>query len=397
MKKRSAFVYQIHREDGLIKPVYNITRQQRYESVSEAVKINNISFSCIRNSCTRGTTAKDGCLYAFIDPNDKIRLTENHQKTLRNEKPTYIGKSTQKVKNLITGTIYNSSKEAAQKYGVSYVYMRRCITDTLILKKKYIFCYLNKDGTENITNAHQAALEKMHYKMSKLNQFLKGACIKGQAKNVKKLIAQGADVNSRNEYGMTPLHYAATLSTDEVAKLLIEAGADVYAKSDQGFSPLIEAEIGEREEVRNLIYKERNKINGLMLACCTGNLEDAKNYIKQGVNVNGKDQYGGTLLDMAASYANLKLVKLLINHGAKITIQAFNSAIRAFVNPTVPRESALEVAKFLKEIGGLEVEIPPLPGRNVIVRDKKTGDIKFTIYEGNEEDKQSTTFDTFYI
>ena len=44
------------------------------------------------------------------------------------------------------------------------------------------------------------------------------------------LIANGADVNAKDDDGSTPLHYAAHEGHKEIAELLIAKGADVNAK-----------------------------------------------------------------------------------------------------------------------------------------------------------------------
>jgi hypothetical protein len=56
------------------------------------------------------------------------------------------------------------------------------------------------------------------------------------------LISKGADPNIRNQYGRTPLHYAAMSDANEInvrkINLLLENGADKYIKDDEGKTPL---------------------------------------------------------------------------------------------------------------------------------------------------------------
>jgi len=54
----------------------------------------------------------------------------------------------------------------------------------------------------------------------------------GNIEAVKQHLAAGADVNAKNEDGMTPLHFAG--GSKEVAELLIAKGADVNAQLDDG-------------------------------------------------------------------------------------------------------------------------------------------------------------------
>ena len=69
------------------------------------------------------------------------------------------------------------------------------------------------------------------------------ACLHGHFEIVKLLITAGADVNVVNQFGVTPLHYAAKPNDKHgdqmvnVVKALIEAGADTKAKDQSGDMP----------------------------------------------------------------------------------------------------------------------------------------------------------------
>ena len=51
-------------------------------------------------------------------------------------------------------------------------------------------------------------------------------------KGVKQVIADGANLNAKNERGETPLHNAAVFSRNETTKLRIAKGTDVNGKDD---------------------------------------------------------------------------------------------------------------------------------------------------------------------
>ena len=58
------------------------------------------------------------------------------------------------------------------------------------------------------------------------------------AEMAQQAIDLGADVNARNKFGETSLHFAAWNGQPELAKLFIENGADMNAKNDRNETPL---------------------------------------------------------------------------------------------------------------------------------------------------------------
>ena len=65
------------------------------------------------------------------------------------------------------------------------------------------------------------------------------------------LIAQGADINARDEYERTPLHYHAQVNNVEKVALLLEKGADIESKAAYDETPLFAA--GYHPEVTALL------------------------------------------------------------------------------------------------------------------------------------------------
>jgi hypothetical protein len=69
------------------------------------------------------------------------------------------------------------------------------------------------------------------------------ACRRSYVDVVRLLLEHGADVNAKDEYKATPLHFAACpgIGNADIVRLLIDAGADHKAKDDDGRTALSEA------------------------------------------------------------------------------------------------------------------------------------------------------------
>src|SRR5262249_40290632 len=109
---------------------------------------------------------------------------------------------------------------------------------------------------------------------------------------VELLLKKGADVNSANKLGATPLHRAAT--NYEKAKLLIEAGANVKVKTKSGRTPLT------------------------LAARKYGNSKTVKLLLDKGADARECNDRGITPIQVAAACGDLDTVKLLVEAGADV-------------------------------------------------------------------------------
>jgi len=120
---------------------------------------------------------------------------------------------------------------------------------------------------------------------------------------LKILIAHGAKVNSKyqSQTGETALIAEALFGRTEAVKLLLEAGADIHAKDDRGQTALhVPLDINSNYG----IYRPSKDTIQLLLA--------------KGADVNLKDKTGRTPLHLAAESADADIVKLLLDKGAKV-------------------------------------------------------------------------------
>lgn len=127
-----------------------------------------------------------------------------------------------------------------------------------------------------------------------MNTALLSAAKNNDIEQVKQLLDQGADINSRDDYACTPLHIAASQNEDrgfDLLSLLLERGAKVNEKTgDMGETPLAEA-------------------------CCEGNYRCVKQLIQAGADVNAAGEVS-PLMNAAINSENWQIVELLLQAGA---------------------------------------------------------------------------------
>lgn len=82
------------------------------------------------------------------------------------------------------------------------------------------------------------------------NEELRKAAAEGNVDEVKKLLDGGMNVDSQNEYGMSPLMAAVCRSQKDTVDFLIKHGADVNLKNVHGRSSVSMAD----EEMRKVIF-----------------------------------------------------------------------------------------------------------------------------------------------
>lgn len=111
---------------------------------------------------------------------------------------------------------------------------------------------------------------------------------------VEQLLAAGANVNARNDYGASPMSEAAVVGNTQVIRVLLKAGADVDSRNADGQT-------------------------ALMIVARSSNVAAAQLLLARGAAVNAREQWRGqTALMWAAAEAQPAMVKLLVAHGAEV-------------------------------------------------------------------------------
>lgn len=85
------------------------------------------------------------------------------------------------------------------------------------------------------------------------------AAFRGDRRDVRDLLALGANVRMRGDLGHTALHYAAMQGHMEIVELLLAAGADAGATNEAGHSPALTAEMADHSEIARLLQSPRRR------------------------------------------------------------------------------------------------------------------------------------------
>jgi ankyrin repeat protein len=160
----------------------------------------------------------------------------------------------------------------------------------------------------------------------------------GDLKGVQTAIEAGANPNSLDDYGRTPLHCAASAGQSTVIRALVAAGANTENASRSGFTPLmLAANTGEVAVLEALIAAGARTDDYLRvgqggecrviaqtpctLAAIQGHTPVVELLLATGVNIEDKDELGGTALLNAAYCGHLELTCLLLDAGASLNIR----------------------------------------------------------------------------
>lgn len=146
------------------------------------------------------------------------------------------------------------------------------------------------------------------------------AAREGDLEKVKALLKDNADlVFSKDNYGQTPLHYAAAAGQQEVAELLLARKGEVSAKANDGDTPLHLAATEGHKDVVKLLLASKADVTArandgtmpLHLAAAEGHKDVVELLLAYKAEVNVRDGGGSAPLDYAAAKGHEDLVELL--------------------------------------------------------------------------------------
>ncbi|XP_068911669.1 ankyrin repeat and death domain-containing protein 1A-like isoform X1 [Tenebrio molitor] len=154
------------------------------------------------------------------------------------------------------------------------------------------------------------------------------AVIKNDTEGVRRILKEPVDINSRNNYGRAPIHWASSRGNIDIMEMLIAANCDIEARDKYGMRPLLMAcWHGHRDAVQLLINtgacsNATNKKHYTLLMCAARNnrieVVDFLIDTLEDTRADAVDVDGQTALFHAAMGGHVTIVKRLIDLGANL-------------------------------------------------------------------------------
>jgi ankyrin repeat protein len=158
-----------------------------------------------------------------------------------------------------------------------------------------------------------------------LQKKLHKAVVDGNVKAIRNYVKMGADVNSPDEDGWTPVLIAAQYGHVHVIRALAEHGADLNTPNNDGTTP---------------VY----------IAAQEGHVEVIKVLVKHGADMNTPKDDGGTPVLAAAHRGHADVIKLLYKLGADMKLDSTQFSMKQLAQDENNTKALQRINKILNKL-----------------------------------------------
>lgn len=261
--------------------------------------------------------------------------------------------------------LYNANINVPNKKGIYPIHLA-----ALSGKEQILNCLIDNGAKTNVSDEN--GLKPIHYAVrsgkkeiircllnngaslmecdDRKNNVLHHACEKGKDELVSYILRHMVVSDTFNIYKETPLHLASVNCTTTTLNALINAGYDLQAKNANGQTPYdmaLESGITEnatflQEARRGASYREHYLKYPLHRAVYNKQYTFLMENVND-TNINSFDYYGKTLLYYAITVGSLKIMKFLLERGARMN------------NVDELNQSALLIALYTENVPALKL------------------------------------------
>jgi len=171
---------------------------------------------------------------------------------------------------------------------------------------------------------------------------------------VQLLLDHGAKINGTEMFGSTALIAAAQEGQEAVFKLLLSKGANPEMTMLNGWNAMKAAVQKGNGQIVQLLLQQtkvmpsKEILDQMKQAIRAGNVDVLEAFLKNGYDVNSKDEYGDSLLNIASGEGQAAAVQILLGH--KANIEAVNDRGEKAVDRAIWKNS-VEILKLLLDHG----------------------------------------------
>ncbi len=149
---------------------------------------------------------------------------------------------------------------------------------------------------------------------------------KGNIIEVKGLLAEGTELELKDQNGYTPLMNAVKQQNSQIVKLLADYGANVNISDELEDTPLVWASSMKNAEIVKILLEngadpDKGNFSPVMWSAFHGNIPMLKLFIQYRANLNARTHEGWTALMWTAEKGNIQAMWELLRRGARVNMQ----------------------------------------------------------------------------